>query len=114
MSFLDKPEMSEISHRSEKKTESLNKCDICKFESENKKLMTSHMIDEHDDCYCCYLCEKYFETKQSFKYHDEFIHKEYSNVTESEGEENPQINSNKAKPKQKQKKHTKTKKVVNN
>ena len=92
--------MSEISHRAEKKTEGLNKCDICEFESENKKLMTSHMIDEHDDCYYCYLCDKYFETKQSLKYHNEFIHKEYCDMTESEGEENPQINSNDAKQKQ--------------
>ena len=74
--------------------------------------MTSHMIDEHYDCYCCYLCDKYFETNQSLKYHNEFIHKEYCDATESEGEENPQINSNDAKQKQKQKRHRKTKKGV--
>ena len=84
--------MSERSHRAENKTEGLNKWDICKFESENKKLRTSHMIDEHDDCYCCYLCDYYFETNQSLKYHNEFIHKEYCDVTESEGEEVSQYN----------------------
>ena len=48
MSLLDKTELTDISHKVENKTESLNKCDICEFESENKKLMTSHMIDDHD------------------------------------------------------------------
>ena len=105
--------MSDISQRVENKTESLNKCDICEFESENKKLMTSHMIDDHDDCYCCYLCNKYFETKVSLKYHNEFIHKGYCNMTESEGKEHPQVNRNDSKQKHKQKKQRKTKKGVN-
>ena len=113
VSLLDEAETFESSHRSENKTEGQNNCDICEFESENEKLMTSHMIDEHDDCYCCYLCNKYFETKQSFRYHNEFIHKEYCNMTESEGKYNPQMSSNGAKEKHKQNKHMKTKKGVN-
>ena len=113
VSLLDKPETFELSQRSENKTESLNKCDICEFQSENEKLITSHMIDEHDDCYYCYLWNKYFETKPSFKYHNELIHKEYCNMTESEGKDNRQIGSNDAKQKDKQKKHRKTKKGVN-
>ena len=62
------------------------------------------MIDEHDDCYCCYLCNKFFDTKQSLKYHNEFICMEYCNVTESEGKENLQISIIDAKQKHKQKK----------
>ena len=113
VSLLDKPELSDIPNRVENKTEGLNQCDIWEFESENKKLMTSHIIENHDDCYCCYLCNNYFETKRSLKYHTEFIYKEYCNMTDSEGEENPQINSNDSKQKHKQKKHRKTKKGVN-
>ena len=75
--------------------------------------MLSHMIDEHEELYTCYLCNKHFKTKQSLKYHNEFIHEEYYNLTESEGEEIPQINSNDSKQKHKQKKQRKTKKGVN-
>ena len=42
VSLLEKPEMSKISHRAKDKTEGQNKCDICEFESENKKLMASY------------------------------------------------------------------------
>jgi hypothetical protein len=45
------------------------------------------MIDEHEDCYTCYLCNKYFETKHSLKHHNEFIHKEFSEMTETENDE---------------------------
>ena len=45
------------------KTEKSKFCDICDFESESKAVMTSHMSDEHEDSYTCYLCDKYFITK---------------------------------------------------
>ena len=70
--------------------------------------MESHMSEEHDDCYCCYLCAKYFENKQSFKQHNEFIHKEHHNMTEIENEDSSKIYN--AKVNQKLKKHAKKKK----
>ena len=63
------------------------------FQSENNKQMVSHIREEHEDGYCCYLCDKYFETKQSLKY-DEFIHNQQYTLTDSEGEDAPKINSN--------------------
>ena len=72
-----------------------------------KKLIKSHVSEEHEDCYCCYLCEEYFETKQSMKYHNEFNHNQHYTLTENEGEDNPiQLN----KVTQPQKKHRKKKK----
>ena len=51
------------------------------------------MIEEHEDCYSCYLCAKYFGTKQSLKYHNKLNHNEIYNITESEGEDIYQIMS---------------------
>ena len=68
--------------------------------------METHMSEEHDDCYCCYMCNKYFETKQSLKYHNEFIHNEH--LTESEDEDSSKLNNDKVN--QKLKKHAKKKK----
>ena len=45
------------------------------------------MIDEHEDSYICYLCTKYFETKQPLKHHNEFIHKVLSDMNESENKD---------------------------
>ena len=59
------------------------------------------MREEHEDCFCCYLCDKYFETKQSMKYHNEFIHNEKYNLTESECEDTPKINGNEVNQQQK-------------
>ena len=55
-------------------------------------------------------CNKYFETNYSLKHHNEFIHKEFSKITESENDDNLQINSNERKHRQKLKKHKKSKK----
>ena len=68
--------------------------DTCDFQSENEKQKISHMRVEHEDCYCCYLCDKYFETKQSLMYHDEFIHNQNLTLTDSNGKETHKINSN--------------------
>ena len=51
------------------------------------------------------MCAKCFETKQSFKYHNKFIHKEHNNLTESKDEYSSNINN--AKVNQKVKKHAK-------
>ena len=84
VSLLDNPKSFEKSYIAANKNESLMQCDICDFKSENEKQMESHMGEEHDDCYCCYMCAKYFKTKQSFRYHNKFIHNEHHNLTESE------------------------------
>ena len=44
--------------------------------------MESDIIKEHEDCYCCYLCDKYFETKESMKYQNKFIHNQHHAMTE--------------------------------
>ena len=93
VSLLDNAKSFEKSSNAANKNESLIHCDICDFKSENKKQMETHMSEEHDDCYCCYLCDKYFETKTSFKYHNEFIHNEHSNLTESKGEDTTKTNN---------------------
>ena len=49
--------------------------------------------------------------KTSFKHHNEFIHNEHSNLTESEGEYTTQTNN--AQVNQKVKKHAKKKKSTN-
>ena len=108
MSLLDNPKSFEKSSIAANKNESLMHCDICDFKSENEKQMELHMSEEHDDCYCCYLCNKYFETEQSLKYHNIFIHNEHHNLTESEDEDSSKINN--AKVNQKLKKHAKKKK----
>ena len=74
--------------------------------------MLSHMIDEHEEFYTCYICNEHFKTKQSLKYHNEFTHKEYCDFTESEKEDILQDNTNVTKHQQKHKKHTKRKKVI--
>ena len=107
MSFLDNPKPSEKSF----KAESLIHCDICDFESENDKERISHMREEHEDCHCCYLGDKYFEGKRSLKHQNRFIHNEYYNQTESEFEGTKKMNSNEVN--QKQKKHRKKKKGAN-
>ena len=66
VSLLDNQKSFENSYISANKNESLMRCDICDFKSENEKQMELHMGEEHDDCYCCHMCAKYFETKQSF------------------------------------------------
>ena len=108
VSLLDNPKSVEKSCNAANKNEILIHCDICDFKSEHEKQMESHMSEENDDCYCCYLCAKYFETKQSFKYHNEFIHNEHHTMTESEDEDSLKINN--AKENQKLKKHVRKKK----
>ena len=110
VSLLDNPKSFEKSSNAAYKNESIINCDICDFKSENKKQRETHMSAEHDDCYCCYLCDKYFETKTSFKYHNEFIHNEHSNLTESEGENTTTKNNTKVT--QKVKNHAKKKKSI--
>ena len=61
VSLLDKLKNHEISFRVEDKTQGPINCDICDFESENEKTLTSHMINDHEDCYSYYLCNKYFK-----------------------------------------------------
>ena len=53
------------------------------------------MSDEHEVCYCCYLSEKYFVTKQSLKYHDKVTHNEHHNRTDNESEDILEMKSNK-------------------
>ena len=65
----------QLQKKKTKKT--LEHCDIFDFERETKNVMESHIIKEHEDCYCCYLCDKYFETKESMKYHNVFIHNQH-------------------------------------
>ena len=108
MSLLDNQKSVEKSHIAGNKNESLMQCDICDFKSRNEKQMELHMGEEHDDCYFCYMCVKYFGTKQSFKYHNKFIHNEHNNLTEIEDEDSSKINN--AKVNQKVKKHAKKKK----
>ena len=110
VSLLDNPKTCEIYSTTTNKTQGQFKCDICDFESKNENIMMSHMIDEHEDCYTCYLCNKYFETKHSLKHHNEYIHKEFSEMTESENDDNLPINSNERKHEQKLKKNKKSKK----
>ena len=93
MSLLDNPKSFEKSYIAANKNESLMHCDICDFKSEKEKQMESHMSEEHDDYYCCYLCAKYFETKQSLKYQNKFIHDEHHNLTESKDEDSSKINN---------------------
>ena len=57
-----------------------------------------------------YLCDKYFETKENMKYHNEFIHNQHYTMSESEGEDN-QVQPNAVT--QEQKKHKKKKKGGN-
>ena len=84
--------------------------------------MESHISEEHDDYYCCYLCAKYFETKQSLKYQNKFIHDEHHNLTESKDEDSSKINNAKinrnvkthAKKKKGTKKYTVKHKLVPN
>ena len=82
--------------------------DICDFKSENEMQMEAHLGEEHDDCSCCYMCAKYFKTKESLKYHNKFIHNEHHNLPESKDEDSSNINN--AKANQKVKKHAKKKK----
>ena len=77
-----------------------------------EKQMELHMSEEHYDCYCCYLCAKYFETKQSIKYHNKFIHTKHHQLTESKDEDSSKKNN--AKENQKGKKHAKKKKGTKN
>ena len=107
VSLLDKRKSYEKPTTPENKSKTLEQCDICDFESENKNVMESHINEEHEDCYCCYLCNKYFETKESMKYHDEFIHNQHYTMSESECEDE-QVQPN-AMTKE-QKKHKKKKK----
>ena len=74
VSLLDNTKTSEKSSNTANTNESLMQCAICAFKSENEEQRICHMREEHEDCFCCYLCDKYFETKQSMKYHNEFIH----------------------------------------
>ena len=111
VSLLDNTQTSEKSSNTANTNESLMQCDICDFKSEHEKQRISHMREEHEDCFCCYLCDKYFETKQSMKYHNKFIHNEKYNLTESECEDTPKINCNEVN--QQQKKHKKKKKGAN-
>ena len=70
VSLLDNSKSFAKSSNAENKNKSLMNCDICDFKSENEKQMESYMSEEHDESYCCYLCAKYFVTKQSLKYHN--------------------------------------------
>ena len=105
VSLLENTKTSEKSCNTENTNTSLMQCDVCDFKSENEKQRISHMREEHEDCFCCYLCDKYLETKQSMKCHNEFIHNEKYNPTESECEDTPKINCNEVN--QQQKKHKK-------
>ena len=69
------------------------------------------MINDHEECHTCYLCKFFFETEQSLKYHNEFTHKEFCELTEREKEDILQDNTNVTKQHQKHKKHRKSKKV---
>ena len=66
-------------------------CDICDFKSENEKPMITYISDENKDCY---PCAKYFGTKQCLIHHNEVNHKEFLNLTESEGEDTVPTKSN--------------------
>ena len=107
MSLLDNPKSSEKTYTAANKNVTLLQCDVCDFESVNKEQMITHISDEQEDCYCCYLCPKYFETKQSLKYPNEFIHDENYTVTESDGEDTPikpnEVTQQQKKPKKKKK-----------
>ena len=62
--LVSSPEVTKVDENStaDNKTQDTINCDICDFKSTNKKLMTCQMIEENEDCYSCYLCNKYFET----------------------------------------------------
>ena len=82
VSLLDKHKSYEKSSTPENNCKTLEHCGIYDFESKKKNVMESHIIEEHEDCYCCYLCYKYFETKESMKYHNEFIHNQHYTISE--------------------------------
>ena len=108
VSLLDNTKTSEKSCYTANTNTGLMQCDICDFKSTNENQRISRMREEHEDWFCCYLCDKYFETKQSIKYHNEFIHNEIYNLTEIECEDTPKINFSEVN--QQQKKHKKKKK----
>ena len=110
VSLLDNSKSSAESSTAANKTEISIDCDICDFKCENEKLMITHMSDEHEECYSCYLCANYFGTKQSLKHHNKLEHNDIYNLTESEGEDSVQTTSYEENKKQKEKKQRKKKK----